>query len=159
MTVTRPALGIEDKGSGQGTGPPGARGGGTGIDQQREAQRHAVHEGAHGLGRFADVHGEHDERFLLERICERLQARHLGPTGSAPAGPEIHQHHLATVIREPVARAVQRIEFEGGQAFATPRLQRLGRGNERCGQQEKDQEEAHGGVPNTTRADAVRAGP
>ena len=66
------------------------------------------------------VHRQQREARGLVLVVQAVQVRHLLPAGAAPAGPEVHQHHLPALLGQ--ARALAGVADVAGDA------QRVARG-------------------------------
>ena len=65
------------------------------VHQDRKPRVHPLQKGQDGLPRLPEVHGEDPEPPFAESILKPLHRGHFPDTGGTPAGPEVHQHHLA----------------------------------------------------------------
>ena len=68
------------------------------VQQRRELEMVFVHERSDLVPVFLHGHGPHHKRSLLQRLVELVHQWHFLQTGMTPGGPEIEQHHLATLV-------------------------------------------------------------
>jgi len=114
VRVAHASLRVDEVGGGQEAGFPCARGRGVRVEQHREIHRHLGPEFLDARDGLAQVHGEHFERPALERLSQPADRRHLVAARRAPGGPEIHQHDLAPVVREPVLASAEVLQPQLG---------------------------------------------
>jgi len=93
------------------------------VAQDREAQRHLREEVLDARKRLGEIHGQDFERLRGERVAQPLDGGHLVTAGLAPGGPEVHQHHLAAVIGQPVLAPLQVFEGQLRRRAARPALE------------------------------------
>jgi len=68
------------------------------VHQRRELEVVFVHERRNLLTIFFHGYSPHHKWLLPQRLIELVHQGHFLQTGMAPGGPEIEQHHLATLV-------------------------------------------------------------
>ena len=84
------------------------------VQQSRELEVVFIHERRDLLTVFLHGHGPHYKWSLLQRLVELVHQWHFLQTGMTPGGPEIEQHHLATLVLQAQELPVKVGQLEGG---------------------------------------------
>src|ERR1700694_895890 len=107
-------LAVEDESGRQGAHVVGVIDVPVAVEEHRVSRPQFRGEVLDRVDRLLPVHPQDHHRVAFVNPGLVLEIGYLGPTGDAPGGPEVEHHHLAAVVGEAVAGAVEAFDGEVG---------------------------------------------